>query len=123
MAIFKSFRGIKKEKTDKAQMGVNTYNLIKIFRAMSYKLGETVSDLLDNSIDAFATEIKITYKLIESGAFLIISDNGAGLNEKSIDESMSIGSNRKRDESDLGKFGMGMKLSSMTQADLSLIHI
>tara|TARA_Y100000591_G_C21824961_1_gene696086 strand:- start:342 stop:1835 length:1494 start_codon:yes stop_codon:yes gene_type:complete len=121
MAILKSLLGSKKDDSAKAEMGVDTFNLIKIFRAMSYRLGETVSDLLDNSIDALADEVRVTYKLIESGAFLIISDNGAGLNETSIDESMSIGSNRKRDENDLGKFGMGMKLSSITQADTVIL--
>ena len=62
MAILKSLLGSKKDDSAKAEMGVDTFNLIKIFRAMSYRLGETVSDLLDNSIDALATEVKITYK-------------------------------------------------------------
>ena len=57
---FKIIVRFKKDDSAKAEMGVDTFNLIKIFRAMSYRLGETVFDLLDNSIDALADEVRVT---------------------------------------------------------------
>jgi hypothetical protein len=95
----------------------NKLQTIKTFRALPYSLGQTVSDLIDNCIDANANEIIISYYIDGNIPMLIIADNGKGLAEDEIDAKMSFGHERERSNNELGRFGVGLKLSSLVQAD------
>ena len=53
--------------------------------------------------------------------YLIIADNGRGMDEKQMQKGMYLGITRSRDEEELGKFGVGLKISSMSQADEVLV--
>jgi hypothetical protein len=99
------------------EVKINQYRVLQIFRSMNYSLGQAVCDLVDNCIDADAKTIRITYALFKDGPLLSIIDDGFGLDEVSIDAGMTIGAQRKRDKTELGKFGIGMKLSSLSKAN------
>lgn len=103
---------------DEQEWGIEAARMISLFRKINYTMGEAVADVIDNSVDVGATEVNIHYEMDrENGCrYLIIADNGAGMDEKTMQESMYLGIDRKRETSELGKFGVGLKISSLSQA-------
>ncbi|PWK47911.1 ATP-binding protein [Pleionea mediterranea] len=97
--------------------------LIYALRKIGYGLEQSISDLIDNSISANATDIRIRFVYdSESVISMAIIDNGLGMSGNVIDEAMRFGSDIKRDINSLGKFGMGMKLASIGHAnDLTVL--
>lgn len=92
--------------------------MLRVHQAQPYKLGQCIADLVDNSYDADATIIDI---LLETNPndemYLRIFDNGKGISEEKWREAMTLGLQRERDNDDLGVYGVGMKLSSLSQAN------
>jgi light-regulated signal transduction histidine kinase (bacteriophytochrome) len=111
-------RLIAKKKAEDTKWKVNALQLINIFCSMNYTLGESVADLIDNSIDIKASEVDVYYEFDreKDKRYLIVVDNGSGMDEKTLDQSMDIGAIKERNRMDLGKFGIGLKLSSLAQA-------
>lgn len=89
--------------------------LMNSLRDMGYDLPAAVADLVDNSIDAEATEVRIDVGADWRGSYLRISDNGVGMTEGQLDEAMRYGSSRVYGSSDLGHFGLGLKTASLSQ--------
>lgn len=89
--------------------------LMESLRDIGYELPTAVADLVDNSIDADATEIDITVAFEGADSWLRISDDGTGMSTGRMNEAMRYGSDRDYDASDLGKFGLGMKTASLSQ--------
>lgn len=92
-----------------------------VVRALSnigYKLSEALSDLIDNSIDAGASQILVRFyfspKAVER---VVIADNGKGMADARMHDAMQFGADSKHSETDLGKFGMGLKTASFSQCD------
>ena len=104
---------------DKNRLGVenaqpNSYNLIAQIRNITYSFESAISDLIDNCIDAGASQIWIA--ITPHG--LQIADNGKGMSDLEHADSMVLAMDKKlRSPDDLGKFGLGMKLASLSQAD------
>lgn len=93
-------------------------SLIQSIRAFGYTIETAIADLIDNSITAKATQIKITYGIDRYSSFVRIEDNGIGMNEKELVNAMKIGSFNpihERQQSDLGRFGLGLKTASFSQ--------
>ncbi len=91
--------------------------LIESMRSLGYSFPAAIADLIDNSISAHATDIEI-YSDPGIDPFLIILDNGYGMNANEIYEAMRYGSTNpleERSEDDLGRFGLGMKSASLSQ--------
>lgn len=91
--------------------------LIESMRSLGYSFPAAIADLIDNSISAHATDIEI-YSDPGIDPFLIILDNGHGMNESELYEAMRYGSTNpleERDEDDLGRFGLGLKSASLSQ--------
>lgn len=90
------------------------------FNATEYALAE----LVDNSIDAGATLVKITFvenkrdgrDYIEK---IIVSDNGKGMNKEMVEDCLALGSENKDDNikgtKRIGKFGYGLPNASLSQ--------
>jgi hypothetical protein len=89
--------------------------LMNSLRDMGYDLPAAVADLVDNSIDADATEVRIDVGADWRGSYLRISDDGLGMTEGQLDEAMRYGSRRSYGSSDLGHFGLGLKTASLSQ--------
>ena len=102
---------------------INPGRLIDIFTSMEYSIGQAVCDLIDNSLDAGATQVDIVFSYTleedtrEGRRYLMVVDNGGGISPKDLDERMSLGADRSYGMLDLGKFGVGLKLSSLSQAE------
>lgn len=95
----------------------NVSNFITALRDIGYSLEIAVADILDNSISANAKKIEIYCRNKKDLTFEIL-DNGSGMSEKELVEAMRLGSKNpleKRVESDLGRFGLGLKTASFSQ--------
>lgn len=91
--------------------------LMESTRAIGYSIEAAVADVIDNSIAAKASEIRIEYNFIPK-PYIVISDNGNGMNDETITEAMRYGTASpvdKRSDDDLGRYGLGMKTASLSQ--------
>jgi hypothetical protein len=93
--------------------------LAESLRDIGYSFETAVSDIIDNSIAADATEIDIWCLGDSDPLQLAIIDNGTGMGGAKLIDAMRPGSADPRDlrsESDLGRFGLGLKTASFSQA-------
>lgn len=96
----------------------NPEYLIKSIAEQGYSLESSLADLMDNSVSANANIIEVLIKMEQEPFKLFIADNGNGMNEEALKESMQFPSNSPEDERnafDLGRFGLGMKTASFSQ--------
>lgn len=85
-------------------------------RSVGYSLGAAVADLVDNSITAGAHHVVVDADVID-GKYLAILDDGRGMTSEVAREALRLaGSVGYRDDSDLGRFGLGLKTASLSQA-------
>ena len=87
--------------------------LLMSLRSVGYSEETAIADILDNSISADASEIRITFSW--DSERIVIVDNGIGMTGKDLITNMRIGSadpRKVRDKKDLGRFGMGMKTAA-----------
>ncbi|MEY2738508.1 MAG: hypothetical protein RL259_417 [Bacteroidota bacterium] len=93
-----------------------TFNALN---GLGYTLPSAVADIIDNSISrGKAKNIHIDFGQYEDENFyLTISDDGVGMTEIKLKESMNLGSsNDDYDDGDLSKYGIGLKTASLSQS-------
>src|SRR5690242_19060919 len=87
----------------------NARRMIESLRYLGYSNYESIADLVDNAIDADATEIHIRIHQRDKQIHVQIADDGMGMPPGILNEAMRLGSmTDKNINSDLGKFGMGL---------------
>jgi len=93
--------------------------MMRVYQGQNYDLGQSIADLVDNGIDEGANkvEILIVPGETEKELFIAIFDDGSGIQEGDFDDIMKLGHSKKTDATKLGVFGVGLKLSSLAQAD------
>lgn len=94
-------------------------NLIYALRDIGYSFETAVADIIDNSITAKATEINIFTHFDFGNSYIAIIDNGIGMSENLLKNAMTLGSFNpldSREKNDLGRFGLGLKTASFSQA-------
>lgn len=84
-------------------------------RDIGYDLPSAIADLVDNSIAANATRVLIRFEGEETPRVLI-ADDGDGMSEVSVHEALRFGSRREYEQGDLGRYGLGLKTASLSQA-------
>ena len=93
--------------------------LMESIRDCGYTIETAIADLIDNSISAEAQNIEIFLINDDSGnPMLSIEDDGTGMNQAELLQAMKLCSkdrNQSRRKNDLGRFGMGLKTSSLSQ--------
>ena len=93
--------------------------LMESLRATGYSLPDAVSDLIDNSITAGARNIWLNFHWSGADSRAFFLDDGSGMSETELIDAMRIGSQsprETREPSDLGRFGLGLKTASVSQA-------
>lgn len=85
---------------------------------MGYDFAQAVADIVDNSIEAEAKNIAITFRFEGDDTWLRIADDGHGMKPQDLRTAMRYGSDRPYSEDDLGKFGLGLKTASMSQCQV-----
>lgn len=84
-------------------------------RDIGYDLPAAVADLVDNSLDADAENVRVDVGHDREGGWIRIADDGIGMTERKLEEAMRYGSARSYGAGDLGHFGLGLKTASLSQ--------
>jgi len=88
-------------------------------RDAGYDLSAAAGELFDNSYEAGAEHIRVGLTKDKNGSVtdLAVADNGAGIKPTVLASILSLGfSTRYGNRTGLGRFGMGLKLASLSQA-------
>lgn len=91
--------------------------LIESMRDIGYSLDTALADIVDNSITAGATRVDI-HTTSGSATSIVIIDDGCGMDADELLTAMRPGSRSPladRAETDLGRFGLGLKTASFSQ--------
>ena len=94
-------------------------SMIETFRAIGYNIETAIADIVDNSISANAKNVWINFEWKGEGTWLSIKDDGIGMNNDELIQAMRPGSKNPltdRHSKDLGRFGLGLKTASFSQA-------
>lgn len=93
--------------------------MIESMRSHGYSVETAIADIIDNSISAGASNVWLEFVLDSEKAYISITDDGCGMNESELEQAMKAGSKNpldQRSEKDLGRFGLGLKTASFSQA-------
>jgi len=91
--------------------------LMESTRAIGYSPEAAIADIIDNSITAVASQVDIFFFPV-GDSYIAILDNGNGMTTSELETAMRYGSqnpNDKREPNDLGRFGLGLKMASLSQ--------
>jgi hypothetical protein len=91
--------------------------LMQSLRSVGYTAAAALADLMDNSIAAKATIVRVSVAMMPR-PFVAVSDDGCGMDEATLLSAMRFGSRDPRDArdgADLGRFGLGLKTASLSQ--------
>ena len=92
--------------------------LMSSMRAMGYTFEAAIADIIDNSISVRANLVEVRFPLDPTDLYVVICDNGSGMDNAELFDAMKYGSSLKRgnrSEDDLGRFGLGLKAASLSQ--------
>lgn len=82
-------------------------------RDTGYDFNTAMADIIDNSIAANATLVKVYVNINPKNEVRVfIADNGIGMDKNGLLNAMKYGSQERSDPSSLGKFGLGLKTAS-----------
>jgi len=92
----------------------NAGKLIHSLRNVGYDNAAAIADIIDNSFDAGAKNVDISLLTKDQKVHtIVITDDGSGMDNDTLDEALKLGSETERDETDLGKYGMGLCTASL----------
>jgi hypothetical protein len=83
----------------------------------NHTLEAALAELVDNSIDAGARHVLVRF--VRDGPRLLrllVIDDGIGMDAASIDVAMTVGGTRGYNDDQIGRFGLGLKAASFSQA-------
>ena len=92
-------------------------NLVESTRSIGYSFETALADIIDNSISNFSKRVDVKFS-ITGIPYVAIIDNGIGMGTVELEKAMQYGSSSSLDdrrETDLGRFGLGLKMASMSQ--------
>ncbi len=93
--------------------------MVESLRGLGYSTPTAIADIVDNSISAGAKTIEISIEWASENSWIRIVDDGRGMPDSELEEAMQLGAKDPRDaraSNDLGRFGMGLKTASFSQA-------
>ena len=95
----------------------NPKKLLTALRQLDYSSTSAICDILDNSIDAKASNVHVIIEAEGSKNInkIHIWDDGVGMNRDQLVEAIKLGSDTQKDNStELGWYGMGLTTASMS---------
>jgi hypothetical protein len=96
----------------------NAPSLVNSMCASGYYMESAVADIIDNSISAKASSVRIIVNEDGASSWIAIADNGWGMDDATLRNAMTFGCidpEAPRDPDDLGRFGLGLKTASLSQ--------
>lgn len=91
--------------------------LVESTRSIGYSFEAALADIIDNSIGKGAREIQVNFRSV-GVPYIAVIDDACGMDEVELETAMRYGSKSSldiRDENDLGRFGLGLKMASLSQ--------
>lgn len=91
--------------------------LVESTRSIGYSFESALADIIDNSISKGAKEIHVRFDG-NTPQYVAIMDDACGMSEEELVSAMRYGSRSSqdvRDVNDLGRFGLGLKMASLSQ--------
>lgn len=92
--------------------------LIESMRDIGYSLESALADIVDNSITAGASTVRLFAQVDATTPRIAIVDDGKGMTRTELLDAMRPGSRSPlevRERTDLGRFGLGLKTASFSQ--------
>lgn len=92
--------------------------MLESLRGLGYSTATALADIVDNSISAGATEVRIEFQWDGVDSRVLILDDGRGMSDPELEGAMRLGDKNPlatREVHDLGRFGMGLKTASLSQ--------
>ncbi|MBJ2285624.1 ATP-binding protein [Pseudomonas sp. MF6755] len=92
--------------------------MVEALRGLGYNTQTALADIIDNSVAAGASEVRVELIWAETESRIICLDNGTGMSAAGLDLAMRLGERNpleERSKSDLGRFGLGLKTASFSQ--------
>lgn len=93
--------------------------LVESLRALGYSMEAAVADLVDNCVSAGASVVDIVFEWNDGAPYATVLDNGRGMDAPALVEAMRLGGAGPftvRSSDDLGRYGLGLKTASFSQA-------
>ncbi|NIK31663.1 hypothetical protein FHY15_000759 [Xanthomonas arboricola] len=93
--------------------------MVEALRGLGYTTETALADLIDNSISAGARAIDVGFHWSMHDSWIAISDDGGGMTDAELESAMRLGDRNplhQRSSTDLGRFGLGLKTASFSQA-------
>lgn len=114
MAVYQNVGGsMEREKIEEIILEPDPARVMEGLRDTGYDFNTAMADIVDNSIAASATVIKVKVDLNPHGDINVyVADNGCGMNLEGLKNAMRYGSIERIDPNSLGKFGLGLKTAS-----------
>jgi hypothetical protein len=94
-------------------------SMLEALRAVGYSVQTALADLIDNSITAGARNVWLNFHWSGADSYITLRDDGRGMSESELSDAMRPGNRSPLDErepNDLGRFGLGLKTASFSQA-------
>lgn len=92
--------------------------MLESLRGLGYSTAAALADIVDNSVSAGATEVRIDFQWDGADSRILMLDDGRGMSDPELESAMRLGDRNPlatREASDLGRFGMGLKTASLSQ--------
>jgi hypothetical protein len=92
--------------------------MLEALRGLGYSTGAALADIIDNSISAGASEVRVDFAWDGPTSRIAILDDGRGMDDAELESAMRLGDKNPldaRSAHDLGRFGMGLKTASFSQ--------
>ncbi|MER6132180.1 ATP-binding protein [Streptomyces sp. NPDC001815] len=93
--------------------------MVASLSSLGYSLPAAIADVIDNSISADAQNIDVDFTWAGRDSWVSVVDDGTGMTEKNLIIAMTVaarGPGTPRTSTDLGRFGVGLKSASFSQA-------
>lgn len=92
--------------------------MLEALRGLGYSTAAALADIIDNSISAGASEVRLDFAWNGATSRISVLDDGRGMTDAELESAMTLGDKNPLDvraSHDLGRFGMGMKTASFSQ--------
>ncbi|MCW8207912.1 ATP-binding protein [Verminephrobacter aporrectodeae subsp. tuberculatae] len=92
--------------------------MLESLRGLGYSTGAALADIIDNSISAGASQVRVDFSWDGPTSRIAILDDGRGMDDTELESAMRLGGKNPLDARpahDLGRFGMGLKTASISQ--------
>jgi len=92
--------------------------MLEALRGLGYSTAAALADIIDNSVSAEATEVRVDFAWAGTTSRISVLDDGRGMDDAELESAMRLGDKSPLDArapEDLGRFGMGLKTASFSQ--------